>query len=119
MRWIFVVLAGLAGCAQLPADLRDQGIRLERSSPNGPAAAAQCLARNAGGISGAVSELQWNADLSRVLSINARPHPSLPVETIAAARIRSSGTGSAVEIWLKPGAYAAPDQFADRLVRGC
>lgn len=106
----------LAGCSLTPKEVLDQGERTTFNSPQPPAAAARCLARNAENIAGHVTareRTEANGTVEVTVRSNAETSSILAIATAAPA-----GTGSLVTITISPQALG-PGMLKSRLPAGC
>lgn len=93
-----LALACLAGCLYNPTELRETGQRFTYQSRLAPAAAAQCMARNAESyrVIGTNFNGEWRAGLTPgSMEVLVR----IPNNTLLVADVKPTPTGSEVTIW--------------------
>jgi hypothetical protein len=112
-----LVVLGITGCAQTPAQAVDEGDRFNFTSANTPYPAAICIGRNAKARGDGVSaeeRLLGEADMEVVV----RDSPGTRGETLAVAQIRRGSPMSAVTVSVNR-SVRERQAFARQLMSGC
>ena len=118
MRTAIVVLAvvGLCGCALTPAELIEQGERTQYSSRLAPAAAAECMARNAEEINPGFTTRIRPGTPPAALDVVAQ---IAGMGTTLLAQITPVAGGSSVNVWMSPQLMFHERAWGGQMVRGC
>jgi hypothetical protein len=115
MRPSIAVLAfALAGCAMTPGEVLERGTRTQVELKRPPAAAAECIARNAGEISGyTLPEIRGLEAAGREVVVRTASEAG----TIAVVQLRPTPAGSSASVYLTPNLLGG--DLGGKLLEGC
>jgi hypothetical protein len=104
----------LAACALTPGEVLERGERSEAQLKQAPAAAAECIARNAGEIAASF------VPRIRPLELDGREvlvHGGQEVGTVAVVQLRPAPAGSAAAVYVSPNTIGG--DMRGVLLEGC
>lgn len=122
-RAVIVGSLALAGCTMTADEIRDRGARETFTSSRSPAAAVECLMRNADSIRPTVAARSRPGNVAGVLEVVAQSTGGSG--TLALVEISPAGAGSNIKVWTAPSYLigdtiaATPDDFGRKLAAGC
>ena len=114
VRVAVLIALSLAGCAQTPEQVIDQGDRFNFTSALSPYSAAICISRNANARGGGVSgqeRMLGDADMEVVVRDGG--------DTLAVAQIRRGAPISSVTVLVTPSVRGDRRGYAQQLMAGC